>query len=180
MKHYLFTLTLFTGIMFMACSSQNRNDGRAVSSHILLAQSADYNLIDSMVAQLDTMITPEIFGRDFAISVVSMTENGTLPHRTELYRRTALLRKVITAQQGEQAFARFAEGVQSFIDGLPVPRRMRVYAQLSTPEQLGTALRIDRFRNPADTANVNECANALRDIYSDDEWLIFTNHFNRK
>lgn len=179
MQRYLFTILLSCGILLMACSSQSANDGRAVSERILFTPHVDSTFVDTTFAKLDTIITPEIFGRDFAMTVEKITESDTTICGTELHRRVQLLQKAYATRGNAIGYKRFAEGVQSYINGLPLNRQMRVYARISTPTQLGTALRIDRFRNPSDTI-VTAQANALRAIYTDAEWNEFQEYYNRK
>lgn len=179
MQRSLFSILLSCGILLMACSSQSANDGRAVSERILFTSQVDSTFVDTTFAKLDTIITPEIFGRDFAMTIVKITESDTTIRGAELHRRVQLLQKAYTTRGNTIGYKRFAEGVQSYINGLPLNRQMHVYARISTPAQLGTALRIDRFRNPNDTIVIAQ-ANALRAIYTDEEWNEFQEYYNRK
>lgn len=180
MRHYLLSILMCCGVMLMACSSQSANDGRAVSERLLLTAQADSVFVDSTFAKLDTMVSPEIFGRDFAMTVVRMAESDTVINSVEMNHRIQLLRKVYAARSDERGYKRFAEGVQSYINGLPIERQMFIYARVATPAQLGTALRIDRFRNPSDTARISQQFSMLRNIYSDAEWDEFMEFYNRQ
>lgn len=166
-------------VVFVACSSTGHNDGKTISERILKVPNADSMAISNAVSQLDTLITPEIFGRDFAIVLVALTESDTVIECKELYQRVKLLKNIFAEKKGVKTFNRFNEGVQSYIDGLTVERKMRVYAKIATPKQLGTALRIDRYRNPDDSIAIKEQVQILRNIYNDDEFSSFLKYFNR-
>lgn len=175
----LFTFIVFFVAVFVACSSGERNDGRTISDKILKTPAIDSVTVCDAVNRLDTLITPEIFGRDFAIALVALAESDTVLCGKELNRRVAMLRQAYEVREGKQAYKCFDEGVQSYIDGLPVARRMNVYTRVSTPEQLGTALRIERYRCPADSAAIKEQVDALLKIYNEDELVSFMKYYNR-
>lgn len=180
MKRYLVSLSLCFVMLAVACASSNHNDGRTISEKIVRASVADSVSISQMVLQLDSLISPEIFGRDFAITVVSVAESDTVLNGLELNNRISWLKKAYEKRMGSKGFERFNEGVQSYINGLSPEREMRLYVKISTPEQLGTALRIDRYRYPADSAEIDEKVRILRSIYNDIEYTSFFKYYNRK
>lgn len=179
MKRNVSVLITAMTVLLIACSSKSGSDGRAVSNRIIRAMCADSAVIVSAVAELDTLVAPEIFGRDFAIALVAVAESDTVLSGADLNKRVKILRSAYAGRAGERAYQRFAEGVQSYIDGLPVDRKMRVYTRVASPEQLGTALRIDRYRNLGDSLCVKEQVEALRAIYSAEEYASFMKYFNR-
>ena len=176
---YLSSLVVFIIVVLVACSSTKRNDGKAVSELILKTPVADSGLIYNAVYELDSLVTPEIFGRDFAMILTLLAENDTLLSGKEINRRVGMLRHAYTLKAGSFAYNRFDEGVQSYIDALPVERKMRVYAAVATPEQLGSALRIERYRNPGDSMSINEQADALLKMYDTSDRAVFLKFFNR-
>lgn len=172
-----FVMLLLT--VFMACCSARHNDGKSVSERILKIPQTDTQAIFNAVTELDTLITPEIFGRDFAMTLVAVSEMDTIIDGKELYRRVNALRDIFTKKKGEKKFNRFNEGVQSYINGLSEERKMRFYTKIATPEQIGTALRIDRYANPDDSVAIKKRVKILHKIYNGDEYSSFLKYFNR-
>lgn len=179
MKHNRLTFIMLCVAILVACGSRSYKDGRTVSLMILKTSSLDTLSVSNMVNLLDSMISPEIFGRDFAMSIVSMAESDTVLNGADLYKRLDLLRHVYIANRGDKAFKRFDEGVQSFINALPVEQKMFFYARIATPEQLGTALRIDRYRNPGDSLKISEQIAALKNYYDEEQLSLFLKYYNR-
>ena len=175
----IFSLIIGVSVAFVACSSQPENASRKVSEIILLSDSVDKVMMCSLVANLDSMLTPEIFGRDFAMSMVSVIENDSVVDAKELNQRVEMLRKCLIDKKGSRHSKLFAEGVQSYVNGLPLERQMALYVKISTPEQLGTALRIDRYHNECDTAELQQRAEVLKAIYNDAEYSAFLKYYNR-
>lgn len=176
-RSFGFVMLLLT--VFMACCSTRYSDGKSVSERILKIPQVDTLAILNAVTELDTLITPEIFGRDFAMTLVSVSESDTIIDSKELYRRVTILRNIYTKKEGEKIFRRFQEGIQSYIDGLPVERKMMFYTKIAMPEQLGTALRIDKYHNQDDSVEINEQVQILRKIYNNDEFSSFMKYFKR-
>ena len=180
MRNLLFYMAVLSAVALMACSARLENDGSAVSARIIKSQVMDSVGIAQAVSSLDTLITPEIFGRDFGKVTVEVLESDTVIDAVQLNRRVSLLRSVYAQQRGGGYGKRFAEGVQSYIDGLPIERRMRLYTRIATPKQMGTALRIDLMRGKTDTALSAEQLRQLKLIYSAEEWTQFEEYYNRK
>lgn len=179
MKRNRLTFIMLCVAILVACGSGNYKDGKTVSLMILKTSSLDTLSVSNMVSLLDSMITSEIFGRDFAMSIVAMVESDTMLNGAELHNRLGILRHVYIENRGNRSFQRFDEGVQSFINALPVNRRMAFYAKVSTPEQLGTALRIDRYRNPGDSLKICEQVAALKNYYDKEQLSLFLKYYNR-
>lgn len=180
MKRYLISFALCCVVLAVACGSSKQNDGRAISDKIVRAIVADSLFVTQMVEEMDTLLAPEVFGRDFAITMVTVVESDTVLSGVELNKRISWLKKTCDRTRGTQYFKRFNEGVQSYIDKLLPERRMRFYVKISTPEQMGTALRIDGYRNPADSTEIAQKIKILRSIYNDVEYVSFMKYYNRK
>ena len=178
-KRVLYGLMLLLTVMIVACSSQIENDARAVSREILRAGSISEAEMCSTLSALDSLLMPEVFGRDFAMEIVQKIENDSSCDAKELNRRVKLLRKCITDKQGKHNSNLFVAGVQSYVETLSFERKMKLYAKIATPEQLGTALRVDRYRSPNDSARIKAEAEALMKIYNDAEKEAFLKHLNR-
>ena len=111
---------------------------------------------------------------------VEILENDTIVDAKELNRRVKMLRTELTEQRGGWYNKRFVEGVQSYVDALNLERRMKLYTIVSSPEQMGTALRIDKIHAGADTARIVEQKRVLRSLYTIEEWNRFEENYNRK
>ena len=176
----LLTFAVYVMALLVVSGSSGYDCGKVVSDRILKTAEVDSVVMCELVSKLDTFISPEIFGRDFAIVLVTTLEGGIVINRKELYKRVKLLQDVLIEKKGKTEFERFNEGVQSYINGLPAERKMMVYTKIATPEQLGTALRIDRYRGKAeDLITIEEQVNALRDIYDEEDFSSFQKYFNR-
>lgn len=162
----------------MACDKQN--DGRVVSERIINATTTDSTLIAREITSLDSSISPEIFGRDFGRVLVEYIERGDSINVGALNHKIALVRKIYSQLEGERNAARIINGIKSYENGLPMERRMKLYACIATPQQMGTALRIDSFSADADSALIEAQKKALRAIYTDDQWSRFIEYYNRK
>ena len=180
MKRYFASFVLSLVVLMVACGSSNYSDGRTISERIVRAKIADSLFVAQTIAQLDTLVSPEIFGRDFAMTMVEITESDTVLRGKELNNRISWLRKACEKKHGLSYFKRFNEGVQSYIDQLPSDRKMRLYVKISTPEQMGTALRIDGYHNPPDSIAIAQKVKILRSIYNDVEYASFLKYYNRK
>lgn len=180
MSRILLSLTIFSIVALMACGTKPENDGYAISSRILKPIMVDSSAIVRSVSSMDTLIAPEIFGRDFGRVAVEMLESDTVIDAGILNRRVSMLRQILTERRGERFGRRFVEGVQSYVETLPSERRMRVYTRVADPRQMGTALRIDKVRAGADTARIAEQVAVLRSIYSVDEWEQFMEYYSKK
>lgn len=167
-------------VLMVACGSNLRNDGRAVSERIIKGNFVDSASVARDIALLDTMLTPVIFGRDFAMAAVEAVEQDSVKNGADLYKRISVLKKVYEARKGERAYREFLEGVQSYINQMPVKRQMELYAKVSTPKQLGTALRIDRSKNFADSAKIKEQVNVLKTIYNEYDLAQFMKYYNMR
>lgn len=175
----LLSLIIGVSVALMACSTPPENVSLKVSETILASDSMDKTMMCSLVSQLDSMLTPEIFGRDFAVTVVNAIENDSVIDAKELNRRVEMLRKCLIDKKGTRHSQLFAEGVQSYVNGLSIERQMALYVKIATPEQLGTALRIDRYRNESDSAEVQQRADVLKTIYNEAEYSAFLKYYNR-
>lgn len=162
----------------MACDKQN--DGRVVSERIINTATPDSSFIAREIASLDSLISPEIFGRDFGRVLVECIERGDTIDVSELNRKISLVRKIYSQLEGEHNATRIINGIKSYENGLTMERRMKLYACIATPQQMGTALRIDSFSVDADSAVIEEQKKILRAIYTDEEWSQFIEYYNRK
>ena len=178
-KRVLYGFMLLLTVMIVACSSQIENDARSVSREILRAGSISEAEMCSTFNTLDSLVMPEVFGRDFAMEIVQKIENDSICDAKELNRRVKLLRKCITDKQGKHNSNLFVAGVQSYVETLSFERKMKLYAKIATPEQLGTALRVDRYRNESDSAEVQQRADVLKAIYNEAEYSAFLKYYNR-
>lgn len=169
-------LSLLWSLTLVAC----QNDGRVVSENILNAVAPDSAFVACELASLDSMISPEIFGRDFGRAMVEYIEQNDSVDVSALNNKVALVREVYAALGGANKSARVVEGIMSYENGLPLDRRMKLYAGIATPEQLGTALRIDKYSASADSALIEAQINTLRVIYTDEQWAQFMEYYNRK
>lgn len=152
---------------------------REACRKILLTQDIDSIAIDSIYAGLDSILSPEIFGRDFAMEAVAMLECDTIEvDASNLNHRISILRKVIAKRGIPKHSTMFAEGVQSYIDSLPIEQQMKLYTRIATPAQMGNALRIDRYSGVADST-IQAGVNALRLIYNEEEMNTFLKYYNR-
>ena len=173
------SLIIGLSVAFVACSSQPESASCRVSKMIVACDSVDKSVMCSLVSELDSLLTPEIFGRDFAMTIIDAIENDSVVDAKEMNRRVELLRKCLIEKKGARHSALFAEGVQSVVDGLDFDRQMKLYVKIATPEQMGTALRIDRYSNEADTAEVEKRVQVLKAIYDDAEYAKFLKFYNR-
>ncbi len=180
MRQNLISFSLCIVLLMVACSSGNRNDGRAISERLVKTAVVDSAFVSQLVMGLDTLMAPEILGRDFAMTIVSEVERDTVLNGKELNKRIMLLKRNFEKYRGEKYFERFAEGVQSYVGALPLEKEMKLYVKLSTPAQLGTALRIDRYRYPHDTVKIAEKVKIVSKIYNDVEYASFLKYYNRK
>ena len=178
-KRVLYSLMLLLAVSIVACSSQFEKDARVVSREILCANSITEAEMCSTLSVLDSLITPEVFGRDFAMEIVCKIETDSICDASELNNRVKLLRKCITDKRGKSHSDLFVAGVQSYVEALPLDRKMRLYTKIASPEQLGAALRIDRYRSPGDSVRINSEVGVLKVIYSQAEYEAFLKHFNR-
>lgn len=175
----LFSLIVGVSVALMACNSQPESNSRRVSEIILASDKIDKTMMCSLVLELDTMLAPEILGRDFAMSMIGVIESDSMVNAKELNRRVELFRKCLVDEKGARHSALFAEGVQSYVNGLTLERQMAIYTKIATPEQLGTALRIDRYRTPTDSVDIAMRVEALKTIYDEAEYLAFLKYYNR-
>ena len=167
--------------LFVACGSNTaRNDGRAVSERIINTVAVDSAFVASNIMALDSIVTPVVFGRDFAMVVVDAIERDSIKSGADLYNRIVMLRDALVKKKGERGYCEFREGIQSYIDRLPMKRQMTIYAKVSTPQQLGTALRIDRSSNKSDSAKIDMQVNELMSIYDEAEKALFLKYYNLK
>lgn len=175
----LLSLIIGGSVALMACSSQPESSSRRVSEIIIASDKIDKAMMCSLVLELDTMLAPEILGRDFAQAMISTIESDSVVNAGELNRRVELLRKCLVDKKGARHSAFFAEGVQSYVNGLTLERQMAIYTKIATPEQLGTALRIDRYRTPADSVDIAKRVEFLKVIYDEAEYSAFLKYYNR-
>ena len=180
MKRYLISFMLCCVVLAVACGSSKQNDGRSISEKIVRAVVADSLFVAQMVENSDTLLAPEVFGRDFAMTMVAVAESDTILSGVELNKRITWLKKSFEKKRGAKYFERFNVGMQSYIDSLSPERKMLLYVKISTPEQMGTALRIDGYRNPADSTEIAQKIKILRSIYNDVEYASFMKYYNRK
>ena len=180
MNRIIFCLMLLSIVVVMACGTKLNNDGYAISERLLKSSKVDAVDVERYVGSMDTLLAPEIFGRDFGKAVVEILENDTIVDAKELNRRVKMLRTELTEQRGGWYNKRFVEGVQSYVDALNLERRMKLYTIVSSPEQMGTALRIDKIHAGADTARIVEQKRVLRSLSTIEEWNRFEENYNRK
>ena len=180
MMRGILAMMLMMAMWTMATGCNKVDKSREICRKILLMPKVDSLTMVAMVSELDTLMSPEVFGRDFAMEAICVIECDTTNiNEGEWNLRIGMLRDILAEKGTERHSSLFAEGVQSKIDELPIDRRMRLYAKISTPAQLGTAMRIDKYRNVTDSVQAVEMINILRLIYTEEEMNVFMKCFNR-
>lgn len=173
-------IVLMLAMWTMATGCNKVDKSREICRKILLMPEVDSLTMVSMVNELDTLMSPEVFGRDFAMEAILAIECDTIiPNAIEWNRRIGMLRDVLAVKGTDRHSSLFAEGVHSKIEELPLDRRMRLYAKISTPSQLGTAMRIDKYRSEIDSEQIVEKLNILKEIYTEEEMNVFLKYYNR-
>lgn len=179
MKRICVYILLLVPVMLMACGSSVYKDGKQVCERLINLPGIDTLEVENMLNQVDSLITPEILGRDFGITLVKNIESDSVINRKELNRRITLFRRIYADREGERDCKRFSIGLQSVINAMPVERQMKIYSKISTPAQMGTAFRIDRYRVKEDSVAINKRIEVLRHIYNNEEMMQFMECYNR-